>query len=143
VTLQDGLQLSHFSTSHFLGNLRGICLVFDLTNRDSFSGIRFYADQLKRLANPTQLANPFDARMFVLVGTKSDMIEERQVGVKEARKLADEFGVQYFETSAKTGQGVEQMFLTLASMIFRNDALMTQHGKASAAKKKREIAIGV
>lgn len=46
---------------------------------------------------------------LLLVGNKSDLEERRQVSVDEARGKADEWGVQYVETSAKTRANVDKV----------------------------------
>lgn len=44
----------------------------------------------------------------ILLGNKRDMVAERAVQSETARELADSIGISYFETSAKTGEGVEE-----------------------------------
>lgn len=46
---------------------------------------------------------------LLLVGNKSDLEERRQVSVDEARAKAEEWGVQYVETSAKTRANVDKV----------------------------------
>lgn len=46
---------------------------------------------------------------LLLVGNKSDLEERRQVSVDEARGKAEEWGVQYVETSAKTRANVDKV----------------------------------
>lgn len=48
---------------------------------------------------------------LLLVGNKSDLEERRQVSVEEARGKAEEWGVQYVETSAKTRANVDKVHL--------------------------------
>ena len=48
-----------------------------------------------------------DCKM-VLIGNKTDLIEERVVAWENARDFADRHGMFYVETSAKTGEGVQQ-----------------------------------
>ena len=59
----------------------------------------------------------------LLVGTKADLADHREVPRAHAEAYAQEKGLHYIETSAKTGQGVEQMFLSLARMILREQDL--------------------
>jgi GTPase SAR1 family protein len=54
---------------------------------------------------------------IVLCGNKSDLDNDRVVTYDEGKQLADEYGVQFFETSALTGQNVEKMFTALATTI--------------------------
>lgn len=51
----------------------------------------------------------------VLVGNKSDL--KREVTKAEAVALAESYGLEYFETSARENRGVEEPFVKLASLI--------------------------
>lgn len=46
---------------------------------------------------------------LLVVGNKSDLEDRRQVPVEAARSKADEWGVQYVETSAKTRANVDKV----------------------------------
>ena len=51
----------------------------------------------------------------MLVGNKSDMPEgKRAVTFAQGKALAEEFGISFFETSAKTGDAVEDVFASIA-----------------------------
>lgn len=52
----------------------------------------------------------------MLVGNKID-IENRKVSYDEAAQLAADLGVKYFETSAKTGEKIEELFHYMAEEI--------------------------
>lgn len=54
---------------------------------------------------------------MVLVGNKCDLKKERQVDTAQGKALADELGVDFFETSARTGEGVELCFMHLARQV--------------------------
>lgn len=46
---------------------------------------------------------------FLLVGNKSDLEDKRQVSVEEAKARADQWNVNYVETSAKTRANVDKV----------------------------------
>lgn len=50
---------------------------------------------------------------FLLVGNKSDLEDKRQVSVEEAKNRADQWNVNYVETSAKTRANVDKVKLWL------------------------------
>lgn len=49
---------------------------------------------------------------FLLVGNKSDLDDRRQVSADEAKVRAEQWGVCYVETSAKTRANVDKVRLT-------------------------------
>jgi len=55
----------------------------------------------------------------MLVGNKKDLEDQRDVTYEEANKFAEENGLLFIESSAKTGDHVEEAFLQTASKIFK------------------------
>ena len=53
----------------------------------------------------------------VLVGNKIDLASKRVVDAATATHLAEELGIPYVETSAKTSEGVEHVFMLLTRKI--------------------------
>ena len=84
-------------------------LVFDLTTRESFEKIKSWYEELK-------LFTPDEEIPIVIVGNKNDLTEERKVFYQEGAKLAnnssesEKVKVSYIETSALTGNNVEDAF---------------------------------
>ena len=56
---------------------------------------------------------------LVLVGNKCDL-SNRRITEEEGKKLADELGAKFFETSAKTGYNVNEAYNFLIRDIFDN-----------------------
>ena len=54
---------------------------------------------------------------MVLVGNKSDLEDKRQVSTEEGQELAEKYGLQFYETSAKTGENVNEIFYDSADEI--------------------------
>ena len=59
----------------------------------------------------------------ILVGNKSDLVEERVVDQEMAQKFADEFGIKYFETSAFTNDGISDMMADIMKQVFEYKVL--------------------
>ena len=96
-------------TSNFFGRADGFVLCYDISNRPSFDHVIGWMRDIKTRAPP-------DCDI-VLCGNKSDLDADRVVQFEDGKNLADEYGVQFFETSALTGHNVELMFTTLAKTI--------------------------
>lgn len=64
-----------------------------------------------------------------VIGNKIDLTA-RSVDLREAQKTADEYGIPFVQTSAKTRQGVEEGFYTLVREIrkyVRNICFFSNH----------------
>ncbi|KFO62520.1 RB39A protein, partial [Corvus moneduloides] len=99
-------------TRSYYRNSAGGMLLFDLTNRASFESIRRWHQEVTDTIQPFRM-------VFLLVGHKSDLAGQRQVGQREAGKLAASLGVQYVETSAKDASNVVQAFQMLTVAIYQ------------------------
>jgi Ras-related protein Rab-8A len=95
-------------TQTYYRGAMGIILTYAINERETFMDIENWVKQIKLHAS--------DSVFKVLVGNKSD-IEERRVTYEEGASLAKELGVGFFETSAKTGHNIEQMFIYMAEEI--------------------------
>jgi GTPase SAR1 family protein len=53
---------------------------------------------------------------MILVGNKIDM--KREVSTEEGKKMAESFGIKYFETSAKENIGINESMQEIISMSY-------------------------
>lgn len=94
----------------YLRRASGVMLVYDVHNYTSFANIRTWVKEIRQKSDNSDLP-------ILLVGTKCDLSQPRSVSFEEGRKLAEELGLDDFlEVSARTGQNVEQAFITLAAL---------------------------
>jgi|Transcript_12034 Ras-related protein Rab-2A len=91
-------------TRSFYQGSHGVFLVFDITCKQSFEDIR--TQWLREVHDHTS-----ESTIIYLVGNFADMDNEREVSHNEALAFAREQGFgNYVETSAKTGQNVQELF---------------------------------
>lgn len=109
-------------TSSYYRGAHGIIVVFDITDRESFSNVRQWMKEVERYAG--------DNVTRVLVGNKCDLAPKREVSYDEGEALANEFGIRYVETSAKDSTHVEEAFHLMATEIM---------DKVNVAAAKRNV----
>jgi small GTP-binding protein len=94
-------------TPMYYRNAQVVILVFDLTSSATFTSLDEWRADLNGKADHS-------VQLFV-VGTKSDLASERAVEARLGREFAEKINaVDYFETSAKTGSGVNALFARVA-----------------------------
>lgn len=108
----------------------GFLLVFSITEHESFTATAEFREQILRVKAEE------DKIPLLLVGNKSDLEERRQVSVDEARGKADEWGVQYVETSAKTRANVDKVFFDLMRDV-RGKKMSENKDKNGKGKNKK------
>ena len=64
--------------------------------------------------------NAYNKMLILLVANKSDLSAERQVSTEEGQTFARRNDLVYFESSAKTGENVNNVFTDSTSIITRN-----------------------
>ena len=84
-------------------------VVYDIAKRESFNNVSSWIEDCRNQSPKTIY--------MILVGNKSDLEEGRQVTFEEGQELADKFGINFYETSAKTGKNVEEIFENSAKEI--------------------------
>ncbi|XP_037542270.1 ras-related protein Ral-B [Nematolebias whitei] len=108
----------------------GFLLVFCITEQESFSATDEFREQILRVKAEE------DKIPLLLVGNKSDLEDRRQVSVDEARGKAEEWGVQYVETSAKTRANVDKVFFDLMREV-RGKKMSENKDKNGKGKNKK------
>jgi len=84
-------------------------VVYDITAYDTFRRAKEWVNELHQNASPNIV--------IALVGNKVDLEENRKVTVLEAKEFADKNGLCHFETSAKRGTNLSELFMTIAKAV--------------------------
>lgn len=96
------------TTAYYRGAM-GFILMYDVTNEESFNSVQDWVTQIKTYS--------WDNAQVILVGNKSDMEAERVVTYDRGKQLADQLGLEFFETSAKENINVKNVFERLVDII--------------------------
>ena len=84
-------------------------IVYDITKRETFENVQVWLEDIKNQCPQTIL--------LVLVGNKLDLENERQISYEEGESFAQKNNMYFFETSAKTGVNIENLFLKSVETI--------------------------
>jgi len=106
---------------------KGVILVYDITNAKSFESLseRWMA-QLNDHSNADELAK-------LLVGNKSDLEASREVTKEKAISFCQEYGMEFLETSAKSGDNVLPAFEKLIGIVHDRALNAQSKNKASGS----------
>ena len=89
----------------------GILLVFDVTQESSFIALNNWITIIKEKAPQANI---------ILVGQKCDLFE-RDISEEKITELTEEFGIEYFETSAKNDYNINELFDNLIQQCMYNN----------------------
>ncbi|EAX92452.1 small GTP-binding protein, putative [Trichomonas vaginalis G3] len=112
----------------YFRNSLGCVAVFDITNRQSYSDLPEWIDSFSQVAGPETI--------IAVAGNKADLEDSRQVFADEAKEWAEKNGYLFSETSAKTGTGISQLFMQLATNLLKFQS--SKHKSQSVIKPKQD-----
>jgi small GTP-binding protein len=81
-------------------------LVFSVTEEKSLGDVKDWADEMKEQTD--------EMPVLFVVGNKADLVDERTVTTDQGDSLAKTLNALYFEVSAKSGRGVDELFVRVA-----------------------------
>jgi len=94
--------------NEFYKDTQGAMLVYDVSDRSSFEALEHWVSEMK-----TEIGNKkeIDSVTVVVCANKSD--KRHVVDSTDGQLWADSQGFKFFETSAQTGEGVQEVFQAL------------------------------
>ena len=116
-------------TSAYYRGADGIIMVYDVTSQDSFDHVNDWLKEVNRYAS--------EGTCKLLVGNKSDRTADKVVTAEQAKEFADDIGVPFLETSAKSASNVEEAFLTMAGELIKQR--IARGGDRDDDKEKVEL----
>ena len=90
-------------TSAYYKGAKGVLIVYDITKKNTFENVDKWLNDFKMKSD--------DDAAIVIVGNKSDLINEREVSIEEATLKAQVNHLAFFETSAKENENVKKAFM--------------------------------
>jgi small GTP-binding protein len=104
-----GQERYHSLAPMYYRGAQAAIVVYDITNQETFARAKTWVKELQRQASPSIV--------IALAGNKSDLAAKRMVDHDEALTYAEENGLLFMETSAKTAMNVTDIFLAIAKKL--------------------------
>jgi len=140
ITLKDGnkAKLTLYDTAgqerfrslarNYIRKANGILLIYDISDKSTFININKWMENIE---------DEIDTKLpIILVGNKSDLNDKRKVTTEEGENKAKEYGFPFFETSCKTGDNVNNVFIELAELVYE------KFGKKPSKNSNKKIKKG-
>eukprot|EP00794_Sanderia_malayensis_P019979 gene19979-21937_t len=96
-------------TRSYYRGAAGALLVYDISSRETYNTLTTWLTDARTLASPNIV--------IILTGNKKDLDTEREVTFLESSRFAQENELMFLETSAMTGENVEEAFLKCSRVI--------------------------
>ena len=117
-------------TKNYYKGAHGIILIYDVTDKKTYENVKAWIEQIREEVS--------DNVTIILVGNKIDDLEGRKVKKEEGEKAAKEFGLSFFECSAKTGENIDLIFNELVKRTVEQFSKSDREGGAKLNSKKKK-----
>ena len=114
-------------TKNYYKGAHGIILIYDVTSRKTFENVKNWVTQIKEEVS--------DKVTIILVGNKIDDESNRKVSTEEGEQMAKECGLNFFETSAKSGINIDTTFNELVKKTVETYSKIDEKGDKLKTKK--------
>ena len=98
-------------TASYYRGAHGIFVVYDISDTESFKNINNWLIEIEKNANKNVYK--------ILVGNKCDLEDKRTVSYQQGKELAETYGMQFIETSAKSNTNVDEAFQLLGREVMK------------------------
>ena len=127
-------------TPIFYRGTDGAIIIYDCTKKETFQRAEKWFKELKEYSE----TNP----SIILVGNKIDL-PNKAVSTEEVKEIADKYDVNFFEVSALTGEGIDNIFDNITNEIYNSkieekenlEVNKENNGEMDENKRKRKLVI--
>ncbi len=96
-------------TQIYFRGVEGIIIFYDVGRKETFDSVPYWVQEARSYGCP--------GAVLMIVGTKSDVTDKREVTYEAAKTFADEEDLLVFEVSAKDGTNIDLALITLVAKI--------------------------
>ena len=96
---------------NFYRGAHGVILIYDVCEKNSFLDVKSWIEQIIENTDNDEI-------VMLLCGNKSDKVKERIISTEEGENLAKNYGLPFFECSAKNNININEIFNTMAQNIY-------------------------
>ena len=99
-------------TKSYFSNSACALIVYDITNEYSFNSVKQWIEECQNYTNKNIV--------LILIGNKNDLKEERKISEEQGKSLAESYGMEFYESSALTGNNINEIFFNACKTINNN-----------------------
>lgn len=103
-------------TSSYYRGSQATIICYDITDHNTFDNVNKWLDEVKKYS--------VNIPILILVGTKLDLEEKREVSYNEGLEFANLHNMKFFESSAKENKNVRQIFEFIAENKFKHNSFL-------------------
>ena len=100
-------------TTSYYKSAHAIIVLYDITDETSFENIKNWMIDIDKFGKQGVLK--------VLIGNKKDLEKQRKVTREAGESLANKYGINFFEVSAKDNTNIEELFLDTAKCLIEKN----------------------
>ena len=114
----------------YLKNADCIIIVYDITNKESFYSLNHWLRSAKD--------NTVEGTIFIICGNKIDLKEKRTISSEEINEYIQKNDLIYVECSAKSGEGIKELFNTIAQYLGESNFAKSEYINIDFNNKERK-----
>ncbi|CAD8150988.1 unnamed protein product [Paramecium octaurelia] len=96
-------------TNNYYRDAHGVVIVYDVTERSTFDAVDSWIEDIDKYGRKSV--------QKLIVGNKADVPNKRKISLQEGKEKAKQFNAQFLETSAKTSENVDKLFISICEQV--------------------------